>query len=86
MGGVFLQGELERDTDTLKKEVVDIRLLAQRDIVLDPEAEMLQVSILPDTASCIRCPTQQSLQSRSAAQPLSSNRRRPTHISHCTCV
>ncbi|KAL3130872.1 hypothetical protein ABBQ38_000201 [Trebouxia sp. C0009 RCD-2024] len=37
------KAELERDTDTLKKEVIDIRLLAQRDIVLDPEAEMLEV-------------------------------------------
>ena len=42
-----LQAELERDTETLKKEVIDIRLLAQRDIVLDPQAEMLEVSPLP---------------------------------------
>ncbi len=40
---MYMQAELERDADTLKKEVVDIRLLAQRDIVLDPEAEMLEV-------------------------------------------
>lgn len=48
---VSLQAELERDTDTLKKEVIDIRLLAQRDIVLDPEAEMLEVPTLPHTLS-----------------------------------
>ena len=45
-----LQAELERDTETLKKEVIDIRLLAQRDIVLDPQAEMLEVSLLPHNA------------------------------------
>ena len=38
-----MQAELDRDADTLKKEVLDIRLLAGRDIVLDPEAEMLEV-------------------------------------------
>ena len=38
-----MQAELERDTDSLKKEVVDIRLLAQKEMVLDPEAEMLEV-------------------------------------------
>lgn len=46
-----LQAELERDTESLKKEVVDIRLLAQRDIVLDPQAEMLEVSPLAQTQS-----------------------------------
>ena len=44
------QADLERDTETLKKEVVDIRLLAQRDIVLDPQAEMLEVSRLQHIA------------------------------------
>ena len=38
-----MQAELDRDTDTLKKEVLDIRLLAQRDTVLDPEADMSEV-------------------------------------------
>ena len=42
-GHTVLQAELERDTDSLKKEVVDIRLLAQKEMVLDPEAEMLEV-------------------------------------------
>lgn len=46
-----VQAELERDTETLKKEVVDIRLLAQRDIVLDPQADMLEVSPLPQNQS-----------------------------------
>jgi hypothetical protein len=45
-GSVHMQAELDRDADTLKKEVLDIRLLAQRDIVLDPEAEMLEVLLL----------------------------------------
>lgn len=49
-----LQAELERDTESLKKEVVDIRLLAQRDIVLDPQAEMLEVNPLPHIAEHIR--------------------------------
>lgn len=42
-GSMRMQAELDRDADTLKNEVLDIRLLAQRDIVLDPEAEMLEV-------------------------------------------
>ena len=42
-GCVHMQAELDRDTDTLKKEVLDIRLLAQRDTVLDPEADMAEV-------------------------------------------
>ncbi len=45
-GSTHMQAELERDADTLKKEVLDVRLLAQRDIVLDPEAEMLEVLLL----------------------------------------
>ena len=49
VGFVCLQTELERDTDTLKKEIIDIRLLAQRDIVLDPQAEILEVPHLPYT-------------------------------------
>ena len=48
----MVQAELERDTDTLKKEVIDIRLLAQRDIVLDPEAELLEVPMPTFFADC----------------------------------
>lgn len=56
-----LQAELERDTESLKKEVIDIRLLAQRDIVLDPQAEMLEVTSLPHVAKHQQSPAQDVL-------------------------
>ena len=40
---LHLQEELDRDTDSLKKEITETRLLAQKDIVLDPDAEMPEV-------------------------------------------
>lgn len=38
-----LQEELERDAEVLKKDLVETRLLAQKELVLDPEAEMFEV-------------------------------------------
>ena len=39
-----MQEELDRDSEALKKELVEIRLLAQKEMVLDPDAEMFEVS------------------------------------------
>lgn len=41
--------------------MVDIRLLAQRDIVLDPQAEMLEVTSLPHVAKHQQSPAQDVL-------------------------
>ena len=43
---MVVQEELDRDSEALKKELLETRLLAQKEMVLDPDAEMLEVSCL----------------------------------------